>query len=533
MTTPAAKPLSAAALRERIAAGGELALIDVRELGPFSRSHLLFAVPLALSRLELRIDRLVPRRTAPIVLCSAAGDGLIERAAAKLTGFGYTDVSYLEGGVEAWGEAGFELFSGVNVPSKAFGEFIEATCETPHIAAAELKAMQDGGDDLVVLDSRPLKEFRKMSIPGGVDVPGAELALRVHDLAPDPATTVVVNCAGRTRSIIGAQSLINAGIPNRVVALENGTMGWHLAGFELMRGSEESFPQVSEEGRAKALGAAARVAERFGVETISPRDFADWQYDRQRTLYLLDVRDPAEYRFAHLPGARPAPGGQLVQATDEYVGVRGARIVLTDDDGVRATMTASWLKQMGWDDVRVLEGGLDGAAPATGKYRPRIPGLDSANPSTVGADELAGMIEAGEAVVVDLADSLRYSRGHVAGAWFAIRSWMPENLEKLPDAEMLVLTSPHGLLARLAAADAAASGRRVKVLAGGTDAWTGAGLPLEEGFAQMADEPDDRWYKPYDLDEGDAEAMQQYLTWEVDLVGQIERDGTARFRSFT
>src|SRR3954468_7316465 len=76
---------------------------------------------------------------------------------------------------------------------------------------------------MVVLDSRPFDEYQRVSIPTAVNVPGAELALRIHDLAPSPQTLVVVNCAGRTRSIIGAQSLINAGVPNKVVALRNGT----------------------------------------------------------------------------------------------------------------------------------------------------------------------------------------------------------------------------------------------------------------------------------------------------------------------
>ena len=71
-------------------------------------------------------------------------------------------------------------------------------------------------------------------------MPGAELVLRVRDIAPSPDTTIVVNCAGRTRSIIGAQSLINAGIPNKVVALRNGTMGWHLAGFTCDKGETDA-----------------------------------------------------------------------------------------------------------------------------------------------------------------------------------------------------------------------------------------------------------------------------------------------------
>ncbi len=78
--------------------------------------------------------------------------------------------------------------------------------------------------------------------------------------------------------------------------------------------------------------------------------------DKSRTLYRFDVRSPEEYAAGHSAGFISAPGGQLVQANDEWIGVRGARLVLFDDDGVRARMTASWLVQMGWDAL-VLEAG--------------------------------------------------------------------------------------------------------------------------------------------------------------------------------
>ena len=142
--------------------------------------------------------------------------------------------------MQAWADAGHELFSGVNVPSKAFGELVEHASATPSIDAAELDRLMRAGTDMVVLDSRPFDEYSRVSIPTGVNVPGAELVLRVHDMAPEPDTLVVVNCAGRTRSIIGAQSLINAGLPNKVMALKNGTMGWHLAGLKVARGETKS-----------------------------------------------------------------------------------------------------------------------------------------------------------------------------------------------------------------------------------------------------------------------------------------------------
>ncbi|MBT7944245.1 MAG: thiosulfate sulfurtransferase [Alphaproteobacteria bacterium] len=528
------KILSAAEVKAMIVSGAEMALIDLREEGTFGDAHLLFAVPLPLSRLEMTADDMLPRQGVPIVLC-AGGDGdddLGARGAERLAGFGYSDISILDGGVRGWGEAGFEVFSGVNVPSKAFGEVIETRFKTPHIKAAELQAMKDRGENMVIVDSRPMSEYNNMSIPGGIDVPGAELALRIHDIAPDPATTVVVNCAGRTRSIIGAQSLINAGIPNKVVALENGTMGWHLSGFTLDRGQTASFPAVSDEGLTRAQDCADRVTARFGISEIDTATLEEWRNDTTRTLYVLDVRDGAEFEAGHLADAKPAPGGQLVQATDRYVAVRGARLVLVDDNGVRARMSASWLVQMGWGDVHVLKDGLDGAALVSGPHQPHIFSLIEAAPQTVEPNELAAMMSVGGAIVVDLTDSREHRRGHIPASRFAIRANLPGNLDAIPDTAKIVLTSPDGVLAGLAAADAASSGCDVRVLAGGTAAWGAAGLPLADGFKDALDEPVDAWYRPYDLDENNVAAMETYLSWEVDLTEQIVRDGTTNFPEF-
>ncbi|MFQ5784261.1 MAG: rhodanese-like domain-containing protein [Alphaproteobacteria bacterium] len=523
--------VSARDLHALLTGGGEIALLDAREEGVFARRHILRAVPAPLSRLEFRIDALVPRRSCRLVLCDV-DDGLAARAAAKLAGFGYSDVAVLEGGIEAWERAGYQLYSGVNVPSKAFGEFVEQAYGTPHIDASDLAARLAAGDDIVVLDSRPFDEYRRMSIPGGIDCPGAELVYRLHDLAPSPATTVVVNCAGRTRSIIGAQSLINAGAPNPVMALANGTMGWHLAGLALEHGAGRRAPEVSEQGLAKARTAAARVAARFGVATIGRSELARFEAERdRRSLFLLDVRHPEEYAAGHLPGSRSAPGGQLVQATDRYVGVLNARLVLIDDDGVRAAMTASWLVQMGWQEVYVLEGGLEDAELEAGPEAPAALGLDQVPAERVTARELKDLLDAGRAVVVDLATSLQYREGHVPGAWFAVRSRFKTNLAKLPAAGMLVLTSPDGALATLARSETeAVVAKPVRTLAGGTAAWTRAGFALEEGQTRMADDNDDAWYRPYDNDRAVEDAMREYLTWEVALAERIERDETVAFK---
>ena len=493
----------------------ELALLDVREQGVHYRGHPFFACCAPLSRLELVIADLVPRKSAPVVLLDGGDEGLAQRAEKKLHELHYTDVSILEGGCKAWKEAGLELFSGVNVPSKAFGEFVEHQYATPRISPGELKRLQSL-KKVVILDSRPFEEYQRMSIPGGIDVPGAELAYRVHDAVPNPDTLVVVNCAGRTRSIIGCQSLRNAGIPNPVVALKDGTMGWELAGFECERNAGRTAPAPSEEGRKKAHAAAERVAKRFAVRFCSSQELFTFKMDSARTLYILDVRTREEFERSHVAGSRHAPGGQLVQAADEYVGVRNARVVLVDPDLVRAIMTASWLNQMGWNDVYVLE---DAELTETGPRPPRIPGTPPWR--TVSA------IPEG-AAVLDLSTSLRFAHQHIPGAWWGVRSRLAEARAQIA-ADTLVLTSEDGVLAHLAAPEAAELFPHVVVLEGGNASWRGA---WESGVERATTARDDVWYKPYDHSADYLKHAREYLDWEVALVEQIKRDPTIRFRTY-
>jgi rhodanese-related sulfurtransferase len=509
--------ISAKNLQARLAGHGELALLDVREQGVHYRGHPFYASSAPLSRLEMVIADLVPRKTAPIVVFDG-GEGLAEIAARRLGELGYTAVEILEGGSDAWRAAGGELFGGINVPSKAFGEFVEHAYETPRITAEELERLRAGGQKMVVLDSRPFEEYQRMSIPGGIDTPGAELAYRVHDAAPDADTLVVVNCAGRTRSIIGCQSLRNAGIANRVVALKDGTMGWRLSGRQVEEGAARRAAEPSSAGLAKAQAAAERVAQRFGVKFADGGKLHQWARDASRTLYLLDVRTREEFEIGHLAGSRHAPGGQLVQATDEYAGVRHARLVLVDPQRVRAVMTASWLNQMGWHDAYVLHD-LVGLETESGPRKPAFKFKPWAITTQPGG------------TVLDFSTSLRFHHRHIPGAWWVVRSRLNEARDKVGDHRMLLLTSEDGVLAHLAAPEVAAlwPKAQVRVLDGGNAAWKGA---WESGSERATTARDDVWYKPYDHEAGFEQHARDYLAWEVALLEQIKRDPTIRFQRY-
>lgn len=510
----------------------ELAFVDVREQGIHAQGHPLFAIPLPLSRLELEVERLIPCKSIAIYLLDQGeGDTLAKRAADKLREMSYTDISIVGGGLLGWHAEGLEVFSGVNVPSKAFGEWVESKKETPHISAEELKERLDAGDDIAILDSRPLEEYQRMCIPGGIDMPGAELVHRVFEAVPDEGTLIVVNCAGRTRSIIGAQSLRDAGVKNPIMALKDGTMGWYLAGFELENKAGRVAGEPTEANLDKAVQAAQTAASRADVLEISAADLKDLQSNQnEKILYILDVRSKEEFQAGHVKGSQHSPGGQLVQATDEYVAVRNSTLVLVDDKRARALMTASWLKQMGWNKVCVLFD-LSNIEMEIGNGFVK----EVEKTAEMTAFELDAVLSSGEPIaVIDLANSLAYRDKHIPSAYWAIRSRLAQDMIYLPPVGFIIVTADDVRLAHLAAKEIAALKPQiiVRVLQNGNQSWYDAGLRVEEGEMRPLSEKDDLWYKPYDNKEKIKERMQGYLDWEVALIGQVARDGTARFRIF-
>ncbi len=509
----------------------EIAFLDVREEDPHAQAHPLFAANFPLSRVELDAYSKLPRRDVQIVTLDEGDVGLAESdamlAARRLVALGFTRVAVFAGGVRAWKAAGGELFRDVNVPSKSFGELVEAKKHTPSLSAPEVKALIDQHADVVIVDARRYDEYNTMSIPTATSCPGAELVLRIAELAPRPETQVIVNCAGRTRSIIGTQSLINAGIPNKVAALRNGTIGWTLAGQMLDKGETRKFKEVSEQTMQTAGVRARSVAERAGVKHTTWVDAQTWQTQAERTTYFFDARTPEEYAAGHIAGFRSTPGGQLVQETEMVAPVRGARIVLVDSDGVRANMTASWLAQMAWDvhvltDVPATAFAEKGQWVALVAKQPVVP--------TISVAELVAGLAAQKLVVLDLSKHAQYVQGHIPDAQYVLRSQFKQALSVLPQASAYVLVCPDGLLSGYAHAEIAALlNAPVSVLAGGTQAWKVAGQPLEKGATPLRSEPIDRYKRPYEGTDAPREAMQAYLDWEFGLVAQLGVDGTHHF----
>jgi rhodanese-related sulfurtransferase len=522
-------PVEVAAMLED---GREIAFLDVREIVPFGTGHPLLATHLPLGHIEGEIAALVPRRDTRIIVTDG-GDGLSAVAAHRLARLGYENVTVLAGGAPAWADAGLGLFPEIEVLSKGFGDFVVHNVRPRFITPRELERAMASGEDWVLIDSRPRREYQAGNIPGSIDAPAGQMLRCFDDLVRHPTTKVAVNCMSRTRGILGGTSLVAAGVPNEVYVLRNGTRGWLLDGLVLERGATRFATAPTPQTRQRARQRASALATRAGIQSIDRATLEQWRDDITRTTYVFDVRDREEYEAGHLPGARNAPEGSLVMSPDHYIGTQNARCVLVDDDTVRATIAAVWLSQMGRCTPYVLDdASLDGAPTERGPAPRHVLGLDRAV-ATITAQALDALMRQATPLIIDVGSSADYVLSHVPGARWCLRAALARTLASMAaSGSPLVLTSADGVMAELANRDLAELGfKDVRVLAGGNAAWCGAGLTPATGSTQLLTPRDDLWLASSERPGDERANVMAYLDWEASLLAAIERGGFVPFRN--
>lgn len=525
-----ASTVSTAELVDLVIGTEEVALVDVRERGDIAMSGtLLLAVSIPLSELDFRISRFIPRTNTRIVLIDGNGGPLAGAAAGILAHHGYVETQILAGGTTQWAADGHELYTSVQALGQVFGEFLERAESTPHITVADARVLVDQGKDVVFLDSRPIAEFESHSLPHGISAPGAEIVHRGIDLITSPETVVVVNCAGRTRSIVGAQALINSGVPNTVLALEGGTMSWSLDGHSLVHGASVQAQAPADPSDSTRSQAAERLSDRFGIGRVAHgnvRELLNGSTDR--TVYLLDVRGPEEYRSGHLESSLSTPSWDVAPWVFRHLAVLHSRLILIDDGaGLRGALTGSWFVQQGWKDVSILSlADIDDDLLVTGEEtRPQLDLGDDV--VSISADELSASRE--KYTVVDLATSAVHRQGHIRGALFATRSSITLDPSAVPGTGAVVLTSPDGSLAKATARQIGSlNGRPIVVLDGGTETWHERGFTFESDLTAAIGSVNDIAPSPWEAVDKN-QAFRDYLDWEIDLIKQIDRDVTNPF----
>jgi rhodanese-related sulfurtransferase len=514
------KTISCKELAATMSEDNLFAVFDVRERGEFNNEQILFSTSLPRSQIEFRIAELVPNSTIPIIVYDEGGPRA-ELAGQTLTELGYTDVALLQGGLKAWGAHGHETVSGVNVPSKAFGEKVHHDRSVPDLAPEELKKLIDDNPALPILDMRTPEEYGRFCIPGGVNVPGGELIHWAGELRQKPM--VIVNCAGRTRSIIGAAGLRRLGL-NNVRALKNGTMGWVLAGYQLEQKPARFGVAKKDPNGAQQL--ALRIAREENIAWTTAGQLAVSLAKKPHDLiYLIDVRSEAEFAAGHIDGSINVPGGQAVQRSDDFVAVRNGQIVFVSDQSARAVMTAYWYGQMGFKNVCVLQGGLDAWSARGGEL---VGGATVAEPlglaaakqsaSFVDALTLGKQLSDAALVLLDVSSSLEYEAAHVPGAKWLPRGWADIKVPELfaDRSKAIVVSCADGRQSIFAARQLKRAGYGdVRVLEGGLRSWNGAGFATASGLTDCLLPANDVVLSP--SIRGNKEDMQKYLDWEVKL----------------
>lgn len=508
------RKISAGDLKALLAEPKEYAFLDVREHGQYGEGHPFLSVNAPYSVIETCAPLLVPCFETLCILMDA-GDGVADLVHARMVAMGYTNLVVLNGGAPAWAEAGYTLFKGVNVISKSFGELVEHFCETPSISAEDLQEMQQHNMPVMILDGRSPKEFQKMSLPGAMSCPNAELAYRLPELLSDQNTPVVINCAGRTRSIIGAQSLRYLGLKNPVLALRNGTQGWRLSGFDLCHGEvPQALPVLSADAEQLANSRAEKLIVQFGLKKVTPVQLQTMRDNKLRTTFLFDVRTEEEYLKAHWAGARHAPGGQLVQATDEFLGTRQAQVVLSDDLGLRAAGTAIWLKGMG-HDVFVLEADARKGDERGAEIKPSVTLTKEVPLRDVAQSILHG------AQLFDASRGMAYRKAHIESAEWVNRA----NLTKVEDKKSPIIVIGqstdlvYGVMQRLTELGA----EDVAGCVGTPESWRDTGYQvIATPYTPTERECIDFLFFVHDRHDDNLEAARQYLAWELNLLSQLD-----------
>ena len=506
--------ISAADLKPLLTDGEEIAFLDVREHGQYGEGHPFFSVHLPFSEIEALAPRLMPRKAVRCIVMDD-GDGVGARAADALSSLGYSDVSILDGGAPAWSVAGYTLFKGVNVPSKTFGELVEHHFDTQSISAEELQEKFENQEDLILLDGRTPHEYKKMTIPNAQSCPNAELGYRLPRFCADPETPIVVNCAGRTRSIIGAQMLSLLDVPNPIFALRNGTQGWRLAGYDLLHGADPAtLPVLGSDEWQTGHDKAQTLQSDYGIPTVTFDDASAWLGQSDFSTYLFDVRTAEEFVAGHVTGAHNAPGGQLVQATDEQLAVRNARIILTCDNGLRATTTGIWLAGMG-HQVWVLD-------TSTPRDDTTAPDASTDDVSSIDLATLKAKVESG-ATIIDVSRGMSYRAGHIDGATWATRARLGQL--GIDDPTDIVLVGQTASLVTGALNEfrtlTGKAPESVSISAPGD--WQSVGINVVETPDMPSDEDCiDYLFFVHDRHDGNLDAARRYLEWETGLLDQLD-----------
>jgi len=503
------------------------ALFDIREQGEAHAGHIPTATFLPRRLIETRIGELVPDCATRIVIYDSGThptlgtDSRAELACEALRSCGYPNVTVLEGGFSAWTASGGQVSRGFNVPSKAFGEKVLVEDKVPTIKPEELELALRAELAPMVCDVRTEGEYRHHHLSGAVSTPGFDLAGHLPGFEENHPF-VVINCAGRTRSIIATATARKLGC-DTARGLENGTMGWQIAGLSVTKDNSVAPAPVRH---AKIIGRAEELADAVGVERVSVTDLAE-AIETKASPYIFDLRSLAVFIEGHIPGAIAVPGGQLIQRTDDFAAVPGHRIVIIDNSCGQAPLAGYWLKRMGFPRVSYLVQGHTGWAqaglPMQSGRRAEFADTAQDDPRIVArhSEEMVLSNLEESHCILDVRTSREFAAAHMAGARWAPRGWLEHAAAPLLGHRTPLLVARDKRQALLAGAQLIKLGfPRVELVADGMVGWRAADGPVASGLDMATPYAPDLVEPPYAKG---TDEMKAYIDWEIALHNSVDQ----------
>ena len=502
----------------------EVAFIDVREIGQHTNGHPFFSISIPYSLFEFNIKILVPNKQTRVILIDN-NNGISDLVYNIAHQMGYSNISIIEGGVEEWVSAGYKLFDGINVPSKSFGELIEKYFHTPSITAKELAQKQKNNENYIVIDGRPFLEYNKMSIPKSICCPNAELFFRVSSYIKDINTEIIINCAGRTRSIIGAQTLIDFGIKNKVKALENGTQGWFLSELSLDHNKNKYLEVLPNDLEIQQLqNKVLKLTNDLNIDLINLKKAQQLIIDKKKSTFIFDVT--TSKTISTKPGTiMNVPGGQLIQATDKYIGVWKATVILVDDgDLIRAGTTSFWLKKMGYE-VYILKEGLLKAQTLkfTKEIDHKLIDLDFIN--------LEDLVKIKKQILYDIRSSKDFCKMRIKNSIWLNRAHLYRKKTKTDDPIIIItdnLEKASLIVKDLKQKD---KGAIIKVYKWNQNEITSYPSLIDVTIETLSEQNNiDFNFHTHMRHNGNKEHAKQYLEWEINLVSKMDKQELSFFK---
>ena len=502
----------------------EVAFIDVREIGQHTNGHPFFSISIPYSLFEFNIKILVPNKQTRVILIDN-NNGISDLVYNIAHQMGYSNISIIEGGVEEWVSAGYKLFDGINVPSKSFGELIEKYFHTPSITAKELAQKQKNNENYIVIDGRPFLEYNKMSIPKSICCPNAELFFRVSSYIKDINTEIIINCAGRTRSIIGAQTLIDFGIKNKVKALENGTQGWFLSELSLDHNKNKYLEVLPNDLEIQQLqNKVLKLTNDLNIDLINLKKAQQLIIDKKKSTFIFDVT--TSKTISTKPGTiMNVPGGQLIQATDKYIGVWKATVILVDDgDLIRAGTTSFWLKKMGYE-VYILKEGLLKAQTLkfTKEIDHKLIDLNFIN--------LEDLVKIKKQILYDIRSSKDFCKMRIKNSIWLNRAHLYRKKTKTDDPIIIItdnLEKASLIVQDLKQKD---KGAIIKVYKWNQNEITSYPSLIDVTIETLSEQNNiDFNFHTHMRHNGNKEHAKQYLEWEINLVSKMDKQELSFFK---